>query len=219
MGVEAIDVIEFTLQGIAENVVCVRDPLEAFFCMPVTRIDIRMIPTSQLPKSPLYLPPRSRSADLENQIQIFATCHDSAVSLQVDLERCERFRDRRNHPLLLGQGAKRETNRAKPQTMVSVSRSDWTCDPHPARQAAGCRAALSPPGGQGPTPSPSIASPSAATVERNNFSFFFSSASTYSASMTSSVFPAAAAPEPSLAGPRWPPPACEPDLYIASAAL
>ena len=31
--------------------------------------------------------------------------------------------------------------------MVSVSRSDWTCDPHPARQAAGCRAALSQGGG------------------------------------------------------------------------
>src|SRR5437867_8964519 len=107
--------------------------------MPVARIDIRMIPTSQLPKGALDLIHRGRSADLENQIQIFATCHDSAVS------------------------------------------------------------------------------PSAATVRQNYFSFFFSSASTYSASMTSSVFPPAAVPEPSLAGPRWPP-ACEPDLYIASAS-
>src|SRR5437762_14352159 len=54
--------------------------------MPVTRIDIRMIPASQLPKGALDLSPRSRSADLENHIQIFATCHDSAVSPCGDLE-------------------------------------------------------------------------------------------------------------------------------------
>ena len=47
------------------------------------------------------------------------------------------------HPLPLGEGAKREPDRAKLQVRVRVSRFDENCNPHTARQPAGCRAALS----------------------------------------------------------------------------
>jgi cobalt-zinc-cadmium efflux system membrane fusion protein len=41
-----------------------------------------------------------------------------------------------NHPLPLGEGAKREPDRAKPKQRVRVSRFDENCDPHPPLRGA-----------------------------------------------------------------------------------
>src|SRR5204863_5826667 len=70
--VKAVDVVKFALQGITENVVGLSDPLEAFFRVTVTRVDIRVIPPCQFPKGSFDFIHRCRSADLENDVKIFA---------------------------------------------------------------------------------------------------------------------------------------------------
>src|SRR5438876_607001 len=66
--VKTIDVVELTLQGITEDVIRLRDPLEAVFRMTITRIDVRMVPAGQLSEGSFDLTHRGRSADLENDI-------------------------------------------------------------------------------------------------------------------------------------------------------
>src|SRR2546423_1364207 len=70
--VKAVDVVELALQRITENVVRLGDPFEVLFCMPVTRVDIRMKPAGQLSKSSLDLIYRGASIHLENDIKIFS---------------------------------------------------------------------------------------------------------------------------------------------------
>src|SRR5947209_3126324 len=55
VSVKPIDVVELSLQRITEDVVSLGDPLEAFFRMPIPRIDVRMKAARQLPKSSLDL--------------------------------------------------------------------------------------------------------------------------------------------------------------------
>src|SRR5438128_8126609 len=70
--IEAVEVVEFALQGITKNVVRLGDPLEALFGMTVTRIDVRVIPPGQFPKGSFDFIHRRRSADLENDVKIFS---------------------------------------------------------------------------------------------------------------------------------------------------
>ena len=89
--VKAVDVVEFALQGITENVVCLRDPLEALFRMTVTRVDVRVIPPGQFPKGSFDFNHRCRSADLENDVKIFPG-HDLRLLLFLLLIRIDVFR-------------------------------------------------------------------------------------------------------------------------------
>jgi len=79
VGVEAIDVVELALQRITENVVSLRDPFEALFGMVIARIDIRMIPAGQFPKSALDIVHRGFSINLKNDIKIFSAGHSHFI--------------------------------------------------------------------------------------------------------------------------------------------
>src|SRR5262249_1919318 len=70
--VKPIHVVEFTLQRITENVIGLGDPFEVLFRMAITRVDIRMEPAGQLPKSSFDFILRSGPINLENNIKIFS---------------------------------------------------------------------------------------------------------------------------------------------------
>jgi len=79
VGIKPVDVVEFPLQGITENVISLCDPLEAFFSMMITWIDIRMKPAGQLPKSPFDVVLGGGSTHLKNDVKIFSAGHGDSL--------------------------------------------------------------------------------------------------------------------------------------------
>src|SRR6185369_606377 len=71
--IETIHIVEFPLQRIAEDVVCLSDPLEAIFCRLVAWIDIRMKPPCKLPKSPLDVVHGRGPLDFKDDIEIITS--------------------------------------------------------------------------------------------------------------------------------------------------
>lgn len=73
--VEPVNIIELALQRITEDVISLRNPLETLLCMMITRVDVRMKPAGQLPKSSFNVVVRGGSVHLENDIKIFSASH------------------------------------------------------------------------------------------------------------------------------------------------
>ena len=80
VGVEAVAVVELALQRVAEDFVSFRNALEVLLCGGITRIDIRMIPASQLSKGFLDVVFGSRTDDFQDNIQIIKTAHETPLS-------------------------------------------------------------------------------------------------------------------------------------------
>ena len=71
-GIVAMFVIETTLAGITEDLVCLGNTLEALFRYVITRIDVRMVSSGQFSVSPLDFTYRGTLSNSENDVQI---CH------------------------------------------------------------------------------------------------------------------------------------------------
>src|SRR5215475_7507443 len=83
IGIEAVHVIELPLAGIAEDVVRLGDPLENFFRLPVTRIDVRVITAGEFAERSFDVVHRRSSSDLENDVEIVFTGHSSSLFLLI----------------------------------------------------------------------------------------------------------------------------------------
>src|SRR4029434_8383401 len=79
VGVEAVAVVELALQRVAEDFVSFRNAFEVLLCGGIARIDIRMIPASQLSKRFLDVVFGSRTDDFQDNIQIIETAHETPL--------------------------------------------------------------------------------------------------------------------------------------------
>jgi len=73
--VKAVHIVKLALHRIAEDVVCLGDPLEALFGVMVAWIDVRVEAPGELAKSPLDIVYRRRPFDLKNEVEIVFASH------------------------------------------------------------------------------------------------------------------------------------------------